>query len=692
MAGKRQHYVPRFLQRGFLALNRNEGEGECTWWHFRGNPPRSLSISHIGVSEYFYSRVGKEGEKTLDDVMTDRELSVQELLRYTLAAQPGDCLDSTRVALLVTHLVLRTAYIRSVFEDAAEMITNGVIESFAHPETIRDLLNVDAPTPPPHVKVVTAAVIDSLERQGRECIPELLERMIAYQVRESFDDITPDLGRSLEMIKAEVAGRAPLVIANSHRSTLAQGDHHAWEAALSALKWTKISLEGMVLPDCIAVAKTRTMDWAPLLLAGLEDIQACILPIDHQNALLGTIGEAIEVSASMLREICIDCSDEFFIAAEPVLAQPEQLGRRSEEVVSNLVREALKGLHTGSATTKSASSEDPTSSPLPLSPTAITLSLPGDLNEEDIKLLTDTVKTAIRLVSEIVPLQSLDGITLAHDIQKALTDLDVGDPALPAKISAPRAYGSTVSKCVDVIREERPKQHIVLAWLAVQGLLSDQSDLQRMSVHTLVKQLISAGYGESYSITHKDALRSATLFTIGLFRGASTAPCEFFCARETAHIYPDAGMSYAILVRDCVATSLDAMIKAHERYHAYGDVNDFLETAISCARNIIEHTAQWCGHQDGMAEAQLKEQVEVPIDGSLEVIIAALAPLGLTKWLDLIHRDLRTLYGTSTSFTAERVFALSTHVERLLWAMGAHPWPMADGATYVTIGSPPYGW
>lgn len=689
MAGKRQHYVPRFLQRGFLALSRKEGAGECTWWHFRGNPPKSLSISHIGVSEYFYSRVGKDGERTLDDVITDRESSVQDALNYARNAQSGDRLASTQVARLATHLVMRTAFIRSVFEEAGEMITKGVIESFTHPQAMRDLVGVDALTPSAHVSIATAIVLDSFEKEGRDCIPQLLERVIAYQVRESFYEIAPDWDRSLERIEAEVTKQTPIVVADSHRSTLADGDHHAWEAALSALEWTKISLDGMVLPDCIAVAKTKRMDWAPLLLAGVGDIQACILPIDHHSILLGTSGEAIEIDACMVRGILITCSDEFFIAAEPMPALSERLGRRSEEVISELVREALKEVRTDRAPAACASSEDSCSPLLPLPPAAIKLSVPNDLRENDLKILADTVKMAIRLVSEIVPLQSLDGITLAHDMQRALAELDMGDPAMPAHTASTRAYGSVVSKCVKVVRESGPMQHIVLAWFAVQGLLSDQPDLQSMSVHTLVKQLIAAGFGERYSITHEGALTSATPFSLDLFAGASAAPCEYFCARKSARIDPGAGMTYAILVRDCVASSLVDIRKAHERYHESRDVSEFFDAAISYARNIIEHTAQWCGHQDGMAEVQLEDQNKGPKDDSRPLIVATLAPLGLAKWLDLLGRDLRALYGTSSSFTPERVLALSTHVERLLWAMGAHPWPMADGATHVTIGTPP---
>lgn len=49
MAGKRQHYLAKYLQREFLARNHPPEKGECTWWHFRGNPAKLLKISRLAV-------------------------------------------------------------------------------------------------------------------------------------------------------------------------------------------------------------------------------------------------------------------------------------------------------------------------------------------------------------------------------------------------------------------------------------------------------------------------------------------------------------------------------------------------------------------------------------------------------------------------------------------------------------------
>lgn len=55
MAGKLQRYVPKFVQRQFLARNHPLAKGECVWRHFRGNLAKPLETSLIGAEEYFYS-------------------------------------------------------------------------------------------------------------------------------------------------------------------------------------------------------------------------------------------------------------------------------------------------------------------------------------------------------------------------------------------------------------------------------------------------------------------------------------------------------------------------------------------------------------------------------------------------------------------------------------------------------------
>ncbi len=50
MSGKRQHYIPRFLQRGFLMGNSKK---ENTYMYLNGGAQRPSNINNVGVEGFF---------------------------------------------------------------------------------------------------------------------------------------------------------------------------------------------------------------------------------------------------------------------------------------------------------------------------------------------------------------------------------------------------------------------------------------------------------------------------------------------------------------------------------------------------------------------------------------------------------------------------------------------------------------
>ncbi len=53
MPGRRQHYLPQFLQRGFTSNDARK----LTWLYRTGVAPREVGIRDVGVEEQFYSNV-----------------------------------------------------------------------------------------------------------------------------------------------------------------------------------------------------------------------------------------------------------------------------------------------------------------------------------------------------------------------------------------------------------------------------------------------------------------------------------------------------------------------------------------------------------------------------------------------------------------------------------------------------------
>lgn len=688
MAGRRQHYVPKFLQRGFLARNHPPEKGECTWWHFRGNPARPLSISHIGVEDFFYSRLSKDGVSTLDDQITNQETSIRADLDAVIKSPVELPLDAALAARLVTHFVLRTAFIRSTFAEAALNVLDSVIAMAGTIQGARAQLGIDGLTLSPRMSDIVTAVTAQLQAAGMDIPPRLAERMLPYMLRERFDDLMGDLEPAIAQAQANIVTELPSTVAGAHKKVLAQGDHRAWESGLARLTWRTYAADGAVLPDCIAIARAPGRDWGPLLLIGLDALETCVFPIADSRLLVGTLDSAFVPDLTDINTAGVSCSDEFFIAAMPLDHLGAQLGVRTTQIILAEVDEALSDLRHRTAKVGDAPPDEVlpvTDEPAPFS---YTLNHPSLDNPAQGEALQRIVTIVVHEMSRTLPLDALEGITFAVDYPAALIQLDRGDTTLAPDLSEPRTYGNPVAKCVSVRRDGQAKQHLIFDWAIAGGLLSNDEVTQRSSLHVIVTMLAHLAHYTRY-----EAPLAATgptfpdEFTQVIHRAASSAPAAYYTTRIAAYTDPTAGQRYAEVFRDCLQAAREGMAAAQEHYAQSNDIDALLNAGLLHTRHLMDHAAQWCGHQDGLNPEDAADEMGIGRSLMRDVV----TPAGLGPWLALLQQDLQDLYDPSQSFSTDRIFGLMRHTERLLWMFRVYPWRMADGRTYVTVPMPDLG-
>lgn len=73
MAGRKQHYIPQALQRGFEAAK--SGKHSQVWVFRKCQVPYLSSTEGVGAQRHFYSEPAA-GEATLDDLITEYEKDV----------------------------------------------------------------------------------------------------------------------------------------------------------------------------------------------------------------------------------------------------------------------------------------------------------------------------------------------------------------------------------------------------------------------------------------------------------------------------------------------------------------------------------------------------------------------------------------------------------------------------------------
>jgi len=674
MAGKRQHYVPRFLQRGFLAPGAPD---DHAWFHRRGVPAKLVGVRRIGVETYFYSRP-VAGVKTLDDTITQLESGIQDDLAKCRTAPLTSALDGAVAGRLATHLVHRTALIRSVFEQGAQTILDGIVAVMGTPQGMRAHFGVDAPALGGSVSTIVDSLISTVMAKGLDVPRSLMERVVSFLLRERFDDLIEQVVPIAQQVHATFTRAIPGLIKTAHNNALAKSSFERWESQLSKLTWRVVAVECAILPDCIAIAREGSGPWMPLTLAGLGGITVCLVPIADTRILVGTGEGVLLPDLADFNVHAAACCDQFFIASR---AQPDELaahiGQRCAEAMTDAVQDALAMLPVA----------DPAPDPAAVVATLATtdgsqgfsyaLSAQGLERAADASALQLVVTTTVQEISRTWPLESLDGITFAEDYPAALAQLDRGDPSLAPDVSVPRPYGTPVAKCVDVVRNGERKHHLVLSAFLAQQIVSEEDGERALALHMLINMLGSVAYDARYARAFQGVSPAFPDAMVQLLhRASSQAPGRYATASMAAFADPTAGDRYATLFRDSLATAQSAIDAARMQYHLDKDMDALVRCATSHLQHVLDHAAEWCGHCDAAASGEL------PVADLMSPLAQAWE---LDRWIELFADDLRRMFVNSESFTAERVFALSRHVERLMWPCRLFPWPQDDGQVFVSV-------
>jgi hypothetical protein len=117
MSGKRQHFIPRFLQSGFAS--HTNGDEIFTWVYRKDAQPFNTNIANTGVEGHFYSQ---DGDRQVDDDITAVEVRFCELIDALRNGYEEATADSRALAELIAHLEIRTRHLRQSFSNTAGVV------------------------------------------------------------------------------------------------------------------------------------------------------------------------------------------------------------------------------------------------------------------------------------------------------------------------------------------------------------------------------------------------------------------------------------------------------------------------------------------------------------------------------------------------------------------------------------------
>lgn len=654
MAGRKQHYIPQTLQKGFTFAGNGK---KSQLYHFTKNLQTfSTSTEGSGATRDFYSNPIVDGFGSVDDLITDFEATFLggELQKWR--SMHNEKVDSESAAVVVTHLAIRTDHIRNVFSQ----LTNTIFDQFdtlvKDPIRLRQFLGIDSPE---QNETLTASIRSALTPYGADEYPakdrQFIESLVCFKLRETFSEFPGGVDDSLFPIQKLIVPEIPRIVGKSQSNVLK--DSMAPKARvneLSKLDWHVIdvcsNVGHFILPDCVVVANTiLSSEFKPYTFADseVESIGIIIMPITSSQLLVGCRG-SVNIDQTVLNQQFAKCSINFFISSrndEDVLILANSIGMSA-------VPESI-----------SLFEENPIEKAPPKrsdNPNIIKFDIrtpSGKFGNQAKSILQTTTRKILN--QEVI--QRVDAITVPSNVSATLTKLKGRSPT-EFELAAIQC-GSI--ECVKVRQEW--KCHIIFPRPLVEvALQRESSDAQIAAISLMELTIGRTHYYDCWARQHPSVFENndKSLWD-QISSNCVSFVASFYFAGMLVHRKVrerhdlDADSSYELANQ--LESGLSRMAIARENYFLHGHIDQFVLEAISFIEMMLSSIAAVMGILEQI-NSTLKQDSQAG-----KVLTAA----GLWSWSQLFFRDLRSHYERRYLWTSkDELKQLKSHIDRLFWTVG----------------------
>lgn len=314
MAGINQHFIPQSLLRRFG--HKKKGKATRVAVYERGNIFVTATTG-AAAQRYFYSKLAQDGERTLDDKITDYEPQMLAILADLDAAADGSIVNPDIPSELIAHLCVRSAQIRESFGHITGRLFDGVADMFMDPKKRWRLMGLDKPKPTGPMLEELNKLYDStgmaLRGMPRDRFAELCFEIAKMQ----FNPSTPIAVPEFDVLTQMARKMAPDVARNGQVRALERGlVPEARKDALRRLTWRVHDTNfDLILPDCIAIdwptsGKCRAFVYCPS-----TELACVLMPVASRRYIVGAQDDRLHDLSTINRELA-KCSWRFFIARD----------------------------------------------------------------------------------------------------------------------------------------------------------------------------------------------------------------------------------------------------------------------------------------------------------------------------------------------------------------------------------------
>lgn len=312
MAGKRQHFIPQFLQRGFAS--HFSGNEAFTWVYRKDTKPFNSNIKNIGVEGYFYTL---DGDTELDKSITDLEGTFNEIILGLRHQDPAMLNNSEEIAKLLAHLEIRTRHLRKSFLESGTYLMDELLKHISNEEVLARYFQKTIQSDP---YLIENAMAKEIQKLGIpiEYLPDimelsepLLEKALHCSI-SMMSHFSVHFRNSLPTTMKEVVKSGHIKALTSTLAPESKVDR------FRELQFRIISAYDIALPlgDSMVLYHMANKTSFKPFFEGKDELLGVFLPLSPHHVLVGSKGK-YDFELSKLRQEIVGCSLEHFISSGP---------------------------------------------------------------------------------------------------------------------------------------------------------------------------------------------------------------------------------------------------------------------------------------------------------------------------------------------------------------------------------------
>jgi hypothetical protein len=321
MAGKRQHIIPKFLQKGFAS---RVDDNDVFVWVFRKNVnPFEANTKNIFVENYFY---GKEGEEIYaDGIITDLEESEFSPLMDNLRNLEGDVTKfNLQIANFISNLLIRTKFLRDTFIESSKYVVEGLSEHLSNETNVQNLLSNPILIERELKNVLNSQevtnALNSLGLENTEPLKEFLPDIVKLMLPEVVENEKGNIANFFQEFFEQTNKVIPESIKSGQINSILKSPNPDWIVEVcEKLQWFILKVnQSLILGDTVCVFEVcnEARRFKPII-EKTDNVSSIFFPITSNKLLIGTNEKVSNtINVDELNSIIAKSSFQQFICSE----------------------------------------------------------------------------------------------------------------------------------------------------------------------------------------------------------------------------------------------------------------------------------------------------------------------------------------------------------------------------------------